>query len=60
MWLSKDHIVSRHFIDRVREGELQHGVSLKIYTVKTANSRSAPNVSKDAAQPAKQTGHVAF
>jgi len=36
MWLSKDHVVSRHFIDRVREAEQQHGVSLKIYTVKRA------------------------
>lgn len=39
MWLSKDQTVSRHFIDRVREGELQHGMALKIYTVKTANSK---------------------
>ena len=50
MWLSKDHVVSRHFIDRVREGELQHGEALKIYTVKTPAS----------AQPAQQTGHVAL
>lgn len=60
MWLSKDQVVSRHFIDRVREGELQHGVPLKIYTVKTANSRNTPTTSKDVAQPAKQTGHVAL
>lgn len=60
MWLSKDHVVSRHFIDRVREGELQHSVSLKIYTVKTANSRNTAATSKSASQPAKQTGHVAL
>jgi len=36
MWLSKDHVVSRHFIDRVREAEQLHGVPLKIYTVKRA------------------------
>lgn len=60
MWLSKDHVVSRQFIDRVREGELRHGVSLKIYTVKTANSRSAPSASKGTDQSAKQTGHVAL
>lgn len=60
MWLSKDQVVSRHFIDRVREGELQHGASLKIYTVRTANSRNASTASKGASQPAKQTGRVAI
>ena len=60
MWLSKDHVVSRHFIDRVRECELQHGVALKIYTVKKTNPQDASNASKNTFQPAKQTGHVAF
>lgn len=60
MWLSKGQVVSRHFIGRVREAEQQHGVQLKIYTVKTANSRNASS-SKDASlQPAQQTGHVAL
>ena len=36
MWLSKDHVVSRHFIDRIREAEQLHGVPLRIYTVKRA------------------------
>lgn len=36
MWLSKDHVVSRYFIDRVREAEQLHGAPLKIYTVKKA------------------------
>lgn len=60
MWLSKGQVVSRHFIGRVREAEHQHGVELKIYTVKTAGARNAPS-SKDAPlQPAQQTGHVAL
>lgn len=59
MWLSKDQAVSRHFIDRVREAEQQHGIQLKIYTVKTANSRS-PAAAKAATQPAQQTGNVAL
>lgn len=37
MWLSKGQLVSRHFIDRVREAEQLHGAPLKIYTVKRAN-----------------------
>jgi len=57
MWLSKDHVVSRHFIDRVREAEVQHGVHLKIYTFKTGANRGA---AKPATQAAQQTGHVAI
>ncbi|MCE2745552.1 MAG: HD domain-containing protein [Burkholderiales bacterium] len=57
MWLSKGHVVSRHFIGRVREAEQQHGVQLKIYTVKTANSSRSNSAST---QPAQQTGHVAL
>jgi len=61
MWLSKDHVVSRHFIDRVREAELQHGTAMKIYVVKTAGTKCASAVSlKAATQPAQQTGHVAL
>jgi response regulator RpfG family c-di-GMP phosphodiesterase len=41
MWLSKEQVVTRHFIDRVREAEQLHGAPLKIYTVKTARSRGA-------------------
>lgn len=59
MWLSKDHVVSRHFIDRVREAEQQHGVQLKIYTFKAGGSRSA-SAAKSPTQPAQQTGHVAI
>ena len=57
MWLSKDRVVSRHFIDRVREAEVQHGAQLKIYTFKTGANRG---VSKPVTQPAQQTGHVAI
>lgn len=57
MWLSKDHVVSRHFIDRVREAEVQHGVQLRIYTFKTGANRGAV---KPVTQPAQQTGHVAI
>lgn len=60
MWLSKDHVVSRHFIDRVREAELQHGMTMKIYVVKTNNTKTAADVAKAASQAAQQTGHVAL
>ncbi|MCR2746218.1 HD-GYP domain-containing protein [Limnobacter parvus] len=60
MWLSKDHAVSRHFIDRVREAELKNGVAMKIYVVKTAGTKSASTSAKAPPQPAQQTGHVAL
>ena len=60
MWLSKGQVVSRHFIGRVREAEQQHGVQLKLYTVKTANSRTASSTKDTSLQPAQQTGHVAL
>lgn len=55
MWLSKDHVVTRHFINRVREAERQHAVLLKIYTVKTGARSSATTT-----RAAQQKGHVAI
>ena len=55
MWLSKDQVVSRHFIDRVREAERLHGAQLKIYTVKKGG-RSGSAVTK----AGQQKGHVAI
>lgn len=59
LWLSKDHVVSRHFIDRVREAERLHNTQLKIYTKRTGTpKRAEPPAS--AVQPPQQTGHVAL